>query len=156
MNDIQKTYFESPIGRIEISGDEKGISSVEFFEDRKNISRNTGHLKNCLKQLDEYFSGKRKSFSLKLNLKGTEFQKKVWKGLLKIPFGETVSYLDVAKGIGNEKAVRAVGNANNKNNISIIIPCHRVIGSNGKLIGYGGGLWRKKWLIDFENGCKQK
>jgi len=156
MNDIQKTYFESPIGRIEISGDEKGISSVEFFEDRKNISRNTGHLKNCLKQLDEYFSGKRKSFSLKLNLKGTEFQKKVWKVLLKIPFGETVSYLDVAKGIGNEKAVRAVGNANNKNNISIIIPCHRVIGSNGKLIGYGGGLWRKKWLIDFENGCKQK
>ena len=156
MNDIQKTYFESPIGRIEISGDEKGISSVEFFEDRKNDSKNTGHLKNCLKQLDEYFSGKRKSFSLKLNLKGTEFQKKVWKGLLKIPFGETVSYLDVAKGIGNEKAVRAVGNANNKNNISIIIPCHRVIGSNGKLIGYGGGLWRKKWLIDFENGCKQK
>ena len=76
--------------------------------------------------------------------------------MLKIPFGKTVSYLDVAKGIGNEKAVRAVGNANNKNNISIIIPCHRVIGSNGKLIGYGGGLWRKKWLIDFENGCKQK
>ena len=156
MNDIQKTYFESPIGMIEISGDEKGISSVEFFEDRKNDSKNTDHLKNCLKQLDEYFSGKRKSFSLKLNLKGTEFQKMVWKGLLKIPFGETVSYLDVAKGIGNEKAVRAVGNANNKNNISIIIPCHRVIGSNGKLIGYGGGLWRKKWLIDFENGCKQK
>ena len=156
MNDIQKTYFESPIGRIEISGDEKGISSVEFFEDRKNDSKNTGHLKNCLKQLDEYFSGKRKSFSLKLNLKGTEFQKKIWKGLLKIPFGETVSYLDVAKEIGNEKAVRAVGNANNKNNISIIIPCHRVIGSNGKLIGYGGGLWRKKWLIDFENGYKQK
>ena len=150
MNDIQKTYFESPIGMIEISGDKKGITSVEFSDDRKNDSKNTGHLKNCFKQLDEYFSGKRKSFSLKLNLKGTEFQMKVWKGLLKIPFGETISYLGIAKGIGNERAVRAVGNANNKNKISIIIPCHRVIGSNGKLVGYGGGLWRKKWLIDFE------
>lgn len=87
---------------------------------------------------------------------GTEFQKKVWNELLKIPFGKTVSYKAIAIGIRNQKAVRAVGNANNKNNISIIIPCHRVIGSNGKLVGYGGGLWRKKWLIDFENECKKQ
>ena len=147
------TYYKSPIGLIEITASEKGITSLRFTNDKKRNPKKSKHLSDCVKQLDEYFSCKRKKFSLKLNLRGTEFQKKVWKELSKIPFGKTVAYKDIAVGIGNPKAVRAVGNANNKNNISIIIPCHRVIGSNGNLVGYGGGLWRKKWLIDFEIRC---
>jgi len=150
------TYYESPIGLIEITASEEGITSLRFTNCKKRNQRQSKYLDDCVKQLDEYFNRKRKTFSLKINLIGTEFQKKVWNELLIIPFGKTVSYKDVAVGIGNHKTVRAVGNANNKNNISIIIPCHRVIGSNGKLVGYGGGLWRKKWLIDFENECKQK
>jgi methylated-DNA-[protein]-cysteine S-methyltransferase len=149
------TYYKSPIGLIEITASEEGITSLNFTDNKKRRQRQSKYLSDCVKQLDEYFNCKRKTFSLKLDLVGTEFQKKVWNELLKIPFGKTVSYKDIAIGIRNRKAVRAVGNANNKNNILIIIPCHRVIGSNGKLVGYGGGLWRKKWLIDFENGCKQ-
>ena len=148
------TYYKSPIGLIEITASEEGITSLRFTKSKKRIQRQSKHLDDCVKQLDEYFNCKRKTFSLKLNLDGTEFQKKVWNELLKIPFGKTVSYKDIAIGIRNRKAVRAVGNAKNKNNISIIIPCHRVIGSNGKLVGYGGGLWRKKWFIDFEKECK--
>ncbi len=129
---------------------------MRFANGKKRSQRKSKHLNACIKQLDEYFNCNRKNFSLKLYLVGTEFQKRVWNELLKIPFGKTVTYKDIAIGIRNHKAVRAVGNANNKNNISIIIPCHRVIGSDGKLVGYGGGLWRKKWLIDFENGCKKQ
>jgi len=150
------TYYESPIGLIEITAIEEGITSLNFTDNKKRSPRQSKYLSYCVKQLDEYFNCKRKAFSLKLSLVGTEFQKKVWNELSKIPFGKTVAYKDIAVGIGNPKAVRAVGNANNKNNISIIIPCHRVIGSNGKLVGYGGELWRKKWLIGFENECKQK
>jgi methylated-DNA-[protein]-cysteine S-methyltransferase len=100
--------------------------------------------------LDEYFKGKRQNFSLELQLEGTDFQKKVWEQLQKIPYGETASYKDVAVAIGNEKAVRAVGGANGMNNIAIIIPCHRVIGADGNLVGFGGGLWRKVWLLNHE------
>lgn len=108
-------------------------------------------LKNAYKQLDEYFKGKRKFFDLPLNPKGTEFQKSVWNALMEIPYGCTYSYKDIAIKIGNEKACRAVGNANNKNPILIFIPCHRVIGSNGKLVGYGGGIELKKKLLELEN-----
>ncbi|MBN1937224.1 MAG: methylated-DNA--[protein]-cysteine S-methyltransferase [Anaerolineae bacterium] len=106
----------------------------------------------ALVQLDEYFSGVRRVFDLPLGLHGTEFQQRVWRQLLEIPYGQTASYAEVARALGNPQAVRAVGLANGKNPISIIVPCHRVIGSDGNLVGYGGGLWRKEWLLKHE-GC---
>jgi methylated-DNA-[protein]-cysteine S-methyltransferase len=106
-------------------------------------------------QLDEYFEGKRKKFDLLLEPMGTDFQKKVWKHLVKVPFGKTASYLDVAMALGEMKATRAVGSANGRNPIVIIIPCHRVIGSNGSLTGYGGGMWRKEWLLKHEGVLKE-
>jgi methylated-DNA-[protein]-cysteine S-methyltransferase len=111
-------------------------------------------LKACVKQIDEYFKGNRKEFLLNLDPAGTEFQKLVWRQLEKIPFGQVVTYRDVAGAIGNPKAFRAAGNANGKNPIAIIIPCHRVVGSDGSLTGYGGGLWRKDWLIKYERGFR--
>ena len=150
-------YYNSPVGCLEITASEKGISSLYFMEEHKHNSRPKGGImKDCLDQLKEYFSGKRKSFELELEPQGTEFQKKVWKELLNIPFGETITYLELSRRIGNTEAIRAVGNANGKNPVSIIIPCHRVIGASGKLIGYGGGLPRKKWLLDFERSFYQK
>ena len=111
----------------------------------------------CRSQLDEYFRGKRKVFDLKLEPRGTTFQKKVWRQLLRIPYGETRSYKDIARDVGNSRAVRAVGMANARNPISIIIPCHRVIGIKGDLVGYGGELWRKQWFLDHErNGTSLK
>jgi len=146
-----KTHYKSPIGLIEITGNESGILSLDFLE-KEAADTSDVHpcLKECLKQIDEYFTRKRTEFTVKLQLQGTEFQKKVWQQLLKIPYGKTVSYLDVAIWIGDKKATRAVGSANGKNKIAIIIPCHRVIGSNGKLTGYGGGIWRKEWLLKYE------
>ena len=104
----------------------------------------------CLRQLTEYFKGRRQKFSIPLVLEGTDFQKAVWRQLQKIPFGQTASYGDVARAVGSPRAFRAVGNANNKNPIPLIIPCHRVIGSDGKLVGFGGGIWRKEWLLEHE------
>jgi len=144
-------YYHSPIGTIEIIGLETGIASLTFARSKPAKPCPVHRcLKECLKQVDEYFNGKRKEFTVRLILQGTEFQKKVWRELLKIPYGETASYKDIAVAMGREKAVRAVGNANRLNKIAVIIPCHRVIGSNGKLVGYGGGLWRKKWLLEHE------
>ena len=146
-----RAFYRSPIGMIEIRGTRAGVTSLTFARPKTATSSPVPvHLKDALKQVDEYFLGKRKKFSLKLALKGTDFQKKVWRELLKIPFRKTASYRDVAEEIGKKKAFRAVGNANRSNKISIIIPCHRVIGSSGELIGYGSGLWRKKWLIEHE------
>lgn len=146
-----KTYYRSEIGLIEIAGTEDGIHSVNFVEEESMSSPEIPScLKECVRQLDEYFKGKRKEFSLKMKLGGTDFQKKVWRELMRIPFGKTVSYKDIAEAIGKKEATRAVGMANNRNPIGIIIPCHRVIGSDGKLVGYGGGLWRKEWLINHE------
>lgn len=148
---VHTTYYSSPIGLIEITGNENGITSLYFVDNKKeNSTKIHPLLKECVFQLDEYFNGIRKEFALKIDLKGTEFQKKVWKQLEKIPFGKTKSYLQISKQIGDSNATRAVGNANGSNPISILIPCHRVIGSNGKLIGYGGGLWRKEWLLNHE------
>ena len=146
-----KTYYDSPIGILEISGTENGITGVHFVE--KKIDPDTAiplPLKDCCKQLYEYFVGNRKEFALKLQLQGTSFQKSVWNQLLKIPYGKTVSYKNIAAAINNDKAVRAVGSANGRNNIAIIIPCHRVIAHDGTLGGYGGGLWKKEWLLDHE------
>lgn len=150
--DIHKAYYTSPIGTIEITGNEEGIISVYFIESTKNTSTKIHpSLKDCILQLDEYFNNNRKQFDLKLNPEGTEFRKKVWDKLVKIPYGKTKSYLDIAKQMGDANANRAVGNANAKNPISIIVPCHRVIGNTGDLVGYSGGMWRKEWLLNHEN-----
>lgn len=111
-------------------------------------------IKNCCEQLDEYFHGKRTEFSIPYITNGTSFQKDVWQALICIPYGKTASYEDIAKLIRRERAVRAVGNANGKNKLNIIIPCHRIIGKNGKLTGYGGGVWRKKWLLEHEQSTR--
>jgi len=146
-----RTYYNSKIGLLEITGTSDAITGVNFTDEKKTVDRGLPDiLKECRNQLDEYFQGKRTEFSLKFLLDGTDFQKKVWKRLLKIPYGQTVSYKDVAVGIGNDKGVRAVGGATGRNNISIIIPCHRVIGSGGNLVGFGGGIWRKVWLLNHE------
>ncbi len=148
---VHTAYYSSPIGLIEITGNEDGIASL-YFVDTKIEGADTAHtsLKECVYQLDEYFNGIRKEFGLKLNPKGSEFQKKVWRQLETIPFGKTKSYLQISKQIGDTNATRAVGNANGSNPLSILIPCHRVIGSSGKMVGYGGGIWRKEWLLNHE------
>lgn len=151
MEKIFKAYYESKIGPLEISGTEKGVTGLRFVRrSAKSDSSLPAVIKEALEQLDEYFAGKRKDFSIKLILEGTDFQKKVWKHLRKIPYSSTVSYKDIARAIGNEKAVRAVGGANGSNNIVIVVPCHRVIAYDGKLGGFGGGLWRKEWLLKHE------
>jgi len=146
-----KTYYDSPIGILEISGTENGITGVHFVEKKSDSDLAIpSPLKECVQQLNEYFAGDRKEFSLNLLLEGTDFQKKVWNQLMKISYGQAVSYKDVAKAIRNDKAFRAVGSANGRNNIAIIIPCHRVIAHDGTLGGYGGGLGKKEWLLDHE------
>ena len=146
-----KAYYLSPIGPLEVSGTSEGIVSVTFVKRRLPNDRNLPEcVKEGIRQLEEYFKGARKNFSLKLLLQGTPFQKLVWQRLKKIPYGKLASYGDVARAIGKPNAYRAVGNANNKNPIAIIIPCHRVIGSDGNLVGYGSGLWRKEWLLNHE------
>jgi len=147
-----KAYYSSKIGLLEIVGAADSIKFITFVETEKQVEQVdlSPVVAACLTQLDEYFQGERQTFSLKLAPEGTEFQKTVWCQVATIPYGETASYVDIAKAIGNEKAVRAVGAANGQNKIVIIIPCHRVIGHNGKLIGYGGGVWRKEWLLNHE------
>ena len=151
-----KSYYDSPLGVIELTATENGISSLYFVEKKQKDITSNKILEDCVKQLEEYFQNKRKDFSLPLDMQGTEFQKKVWKELLNIPFGKTISYLQLAKRLGDEKSIRAVGGANGKNSVSIIVPCHRVIGANGTLVGYGGGLDKKKWLLEFEGALAQK
>ncbi|NBI27478.1 methylated-DNA--[protein]-cysteine S-methyltransferase [Chengkuizengella marina] len=146
-------YYSSPVGLIQCKSDDHQLIEVNFVEEENEHTslKIPSVLKETLKQLDEYFAGTRTKFDVKLQLNGTEFQNTVWKELTNIPYGEAVSYKSVGERIGNKKAVRAIGNANNKNKIVIIVPCHRVMGSNGKLVGYGGGLWRKEWLLNHEN-----
>jgi len=148
---MEKTFYLSSIGLLEIRGSEKGIVSISFSANVDNVIENPACLRDCVNQLHDYFNGKSKSFNLALDLEGSDFQKKVWNEILKIPFGKTKTYNDIAKKLGDKEAVRAVGNAVGKNPLAIVIPCHRVIGSDGKLVGYAGGIWRKKWLLNFEN-----
>ena len=149
-------YFKSPVGTVKISGSNDGIQSVVFIDEDLMTSINIPNsLKSCLIQLEEYFTGTRKDFNLKLNPNGTDFQNRVWNELKKIPYGKTRSYMEQTKQLGDIKAIRAVASANGKNPISIIIPCHRVIGSDGSLTGYAGGIWRKKWLLEHENASRQ-
>jgi methylated-DNA-[protein]-cysteine S-methyltransferase len=144
-------YCESPLGILEITGSEEAVTGLHFTE---KANRGNSDVPECLfecrRQLDEYFRGKRREFRLETELSGTEFQKKVLRELYKVPFGRTVSYGELARSIGNPKAVRAVGGANARNNIVIIYPCHRVIGSDGSMVGFGGGVWRKEWLLKHE------
>lgn len=149
MNNI--FFYETELGIIGIRENNKSITNIYFSKvDTNDNIEETDLIKKCFKQLKEYFEGSRTKFDLPLDIKGTEFQNKVWDELLKIPYGEVKSYKDIAIAIGNEKAYRAIGMANNKNPIPIIIPCHRVIGSNGKLVGYAGGLNIKEKLLNIE------
>lgn len=148
---MKKTYLQSPIGWLEISGNCEGVSSILYCEKAPDFATEVPEcLNDCVIQLEEYFAGKRKFFSLHLQIKGTEFQNKIWNELQKIPYGTTMTYMQMAKNLGDENYTRAVGYANGKNVINIVIPCHRVIGAKGKLTGYGGGLWRKEWLLKHE------
>lgn len=159
MDSNQTAYYKTPIGIAKIVGNHDGIQSISVTDDDLSTELEATTcvaIINCVTQLEEYFNGTRKEFNLKLNPQGTEFQKKVWNGLLEIPFGKTTSYLKQSSQLGNSKAIRAVASANGKNPIWIVIPCHRVIGSDGSLTGYAGGLWRKKWLLEHESGVKQQ
>jgi len=148
-----QTCWESPLGFIRIVGSRDSVLALDFVEEFQNGDHELPFcIKECIKQIAEYFDGKRKEFFLNLDPHGTTFQKLVWRHLEKIPYGSVVSYRKVAGVIGKPEAYRAVGRANGKNPIAIIIPCHRVIGSNGSLTGYGGGLWRKEWLLAHERG----
>ena len=154
---MEKVVINSPLGFVLIEGNEEGISKISVTSDETILSETISDLfDDVVTQLNEYFQGNRTDFQFKMNPIGTDFQKKVWEELLKIPFGKTVSYQEVTNNLGDPKAIRAVANANGKNPLWIVIPCHRVIGSDGSLTGYAGGLWRKKWLLDHENPEKQQ
>jgi len=149
------TYYQSPVGLIRITGNENYISEIHFVD---NIEKPAADRKKqlppmviqCVEELIQYFHGQRKSFDLPINQIGSTFQQKVWNEISAIPFGKTISYLELSRRLGDSKAIRAAAAASARNNVAIIIPCHRVIGSNNKLVGYAGGLWRKKWLLEHE------
>ena len=143
-------YYDSPIGRLFLAESEGAITDVAFRPIEDSVEKNTPLLEQTAKMLREYFDGKRKAFDLPISLIGTEFQKKAWNALLAIPYGQTRSYKEQAVAIGNPKSCRAVGAANGKNPISVIVPCHRVIGADGSPIGYGGGIGVKQALLDLE------
>ncbi len=155
---MEYTWIEkTPVGRILVAVDNDGLKYVQFRDDdsvaeliQEDWVRNDRALKTVVQQLQAYFAGKLSQFDVPLAPEGTSFQKKVWKALCKVKFGATASYGDIARSIGNPAACRAVGLANGRNPIAIIIPCHRIIGTNGKLVGYGGGLDRKKTLLSLE------
>ncbi|BDW92537.1 MULTISPECIES: methylated-DNA--[protein]-cysteine S-methyltransferase [Flavobacteriaceae] len=152
---MEVAYIQTPIGVAELKGDKNGLASVTVLNNKKPIGTIPTELKEAAEQFQQYFNGNRTVFNLKLNPSGTHFQKKVWNALLEIPFGKTISYLELSKQLGDVKAIRAVASANGKNPLWIVVPCHRVIGTNGDLTGYAGGLHRKKWLLEHESPAKQ-
>ncbi|MEO6135868.1 MAG: methylated-DNA--[protein]-cysteine S-methyltransferase [Ginsengibacter sp.] len=153
--------YQSPVGLLKINFDNDGVYEIIYCDEETSGStakdevetsqENTKFSDSIRQQFDEYFSGKRLEFDFPFHQRGTVFQKQVWAQLVKIPYGSTISYLQLSKRIDNLKAIRAVGTANGRNNLSIVVPCHRVIGSNGNLTGYAGGLWRKQWLLEHES-----
>ncbi|MNJ99392.1 Methylated-DNA--protein-cysteine methyltransferase [compost metagenome] len=148
---MQEALIKSPVGVTIIKGDEEGVSEILVLNEDVPIPHTIpDKLQDAARQLQEYFGGNRTTFDFKMNPKGTDFQKKVWKALLEIPFGKTMSYHQLSVQLGDVKAIRAVAAANGKNPLWIVVPCHRVIGSDGSLTGYAGGLWRKKWLLEHE------
>ncbi|MEY2922119.1 MAG: hypothetical protein RL108_741 [Bacteroidota bacterium] len=152
----QLTYFKCHLGIAKIVGDASGISEISILDEGEVSNFVPKELEQAVIQLQEYFEGKRTHFDLNINPKGTDFQRSVWHELLNIPFGKTLSYMELSKKVGDVKAIRAVAAANGKNPLWIVIPCHRVIGADGSLTGYAGGLGRKKWLLDLENPTKQQ
>ncbi|MBN8837802.1 MAG: methylated-DNA--[protein]-cysteine S-methyltransferase [Sphingobacteriia bacterium] len=154
MNELYYTYYESPIGLLKIGATDNYIAELSFVDNKEQIVHGEPGISEvmhqCTEELIEFFAGRRKTFNIPVHQEGTEFQKKVWSELLEIPFGRTLSYLDLSKRLGDAKAIRAVASTNGKNKIAIIVPCHRVIGSDKSLVGYSGGLWRKKWLLQHE------
>jgi methylated-DNA-[protein]-cysteine S-methyltransferase len=155
---METIYINSPLGITKIVGDQDGIAIISVSDiGTSEVSKEIPKvLQKAVSQIQEYFEGKRINFDLKLNPKGTEFQQRVWKSLIEIPYGKTISYKDQTKKLGDLKAIRAVASANGKNPLWIVIPCHRVIGTDGSLTGYAGGLARKKWLLEHENPSKQQ
>lgn len=154
MNEVNYTYYKSPVGTLKIGGTLNYISEVSFIDNQNEyLYPHDNHplLNECVEELIEYFNGKRLSFDIPVYQKGTEFQTKVWSELLNINFGKTISYMTLAKRLGNPDCIRAAAASNGKNKICIIVPCHRVIGSNQQLVGFAGGLWRKSWLLEHEN-----
>jgi len=156
MKSIQRAFLKTPIGYLEVIGTDKGLQAINFLDFKVKIQRTPACLKDAVRQLEEYFYGKLDKFSIPLDLSGTPFQLKVWGELQKIPYGSTITYLEIANRLGNTHTFRAVGGANANNPLPVIIPCHRVIGSNGKLVGYAGGLKRKKWLLEHEHAFSQR
>jgi len=155
--ELQTCTINTPLGIAKITGDDIGLSSLTILSDETTVSDTIPDvLQDCVYQLQEYFNGERKQFDLKLNPEGTEFQKRVWELLSEISYGKTTSYLELSKRYGDAKAIRAVASANGKNPFWIVVPCHRVIGSDGSLTGYAGGIHRKKWLLEHESPYKQQ
>lgn len=154
---METAFIHTPLGTTKLEGDENGLSAITVLDSNEEPTDIIPiELEDAVYQLKEYFEGSRTQFDLVLNPSGTDFQKSVWKALLEIPYGKTVSYLDLSKTLGDVKAIRAVASANGKNPLWIVVPCHRVIGSDGSLTGYAGGLHRKKWLLEHENPVKQQ
>jgi len=154
---MDTAFISTPLGIAKLAGDSDGLSSITVVDTEEILSKSIpSTLKNASEQLQEYFEGKRDTFQMKLNPQGTDFQKRVWDALCLIPYGKTVSYLELSKTLGDVKAIRAVASANGKNPLWIVVPCHRVIGSDGSLTGYAGGLHRKKWLLNHESPVKQQ
>ena len=152
---MEEAYVYTPLGTACIAGDETGIQKVTLTDATAASNEVPSVLESACRQLREYFEGERKSFELTLNPQGTDFQKRVWKALLEIPFGATITYLELSRRLGDTRAIRAVASANAKNPLWILIPCHRVIGSDGSMTGYAGGIGRKKWLLNHENPSGQ-
>jgi methylated-DNA-[protein]-cysteine S-methyltransferase len=153
---METAYIKTPLGIATLIGDENGVSEISVSDEGEASAIIPAVLGEAVSQLNDYFEGNRNDFTFKLNPKGTDFQQKVWQSLLEIPYGKTRTYLEQSKILGDVKAIRAVASANGKNPLWIVIPCHRVIGSDGSLTGYAGGLWRKKWLLEHENPSPQQ
>jgi O-6-methylguanine DNA methyltransferase len=156
MTKTHTAFLESPIGWLRVQADESALLAVDFVESAGagRAAEESGRrpvLTQALAELEAYFLGERTTFSLPLQLEGTPFQRRVWDRLLRVPYGRTTTYRDLAAAVGNPRATRAVGGANHRNPISIVVPCHRVVGADGGLTGYGGGLWRKEWLLRHEH-----
>lgn len=149
--------INTPLGVAKISGDVDGVASIIVLNSEEPLTDIIPEvLQECVTQLQEYFEGQRQQFTFKINPQGTDFQKRIWELLLDIPYGKTTTYLELSKTYGDVKAIRAVANANGKNPLWIVVPCHRVIGTDGSLTGYAGGLHRKKWLLEHESPYKQQ
>lgn len=152
---METAYLQTPLGTAVLEGHANGLCSIRVQDEPMPEGIIPEVLEDAVYQLKEYFEGKRQSFDLNLDPEGTEFQKKVWEALREIPYGKTLSYLELAKKLGDPKAIRAVASANGRNPLWVVVPCHRVIGSKGDLVGYAGGLHRKQWLLRHESPVKQ-